>query len=106
MQTVTKLLLLSMFAFAARYAPQTASPTIGDTVKRRIETGQEYALDARRLLSKLLSAFPMRNLNSSPMYLDRHIVRGQSTFKLPGSDPSWTARVRDRRDGTRMDVHR
>lgn len=56
MQTVTKLLLLAMFAFAARYAPRNALQGITgtDEAKQRLEAGHEYTLEARRLLSESL----------------------------------------------------
>ena len=56
MQTVTKLLLLAMFAFAARYTPQNAlqSTTGTDEAKQRLEAGHQYMLDARRLLSEFM----------------------------------------------------
>ena len=49
MQAVTKLLLLAMFAFAARYSPDV----ISDPHPRGIpDAGNEFASDARRLLSE------------------------------------------------------
>ena len=47
MQTVNKLLLLSMFAFAARYALQDFAEG-----NDRMRAGDHFATDARRLLSK------------------------------------------------------
>ncbi|KAJ3556519.1 hypothetical protein NM688_g1984 [Phlebia brevispora] len=53
MQQVTKLLLLSMFAFAARYLPPSSTsrePTSAPT-NWLLQAGMEYASDARRLLN-------------------------------------------------------
>lgn len=60
MQQVTKLLLLAMFAFAARYmsrdlSAQEETPASTDWL---LQAGMEYAIDARRLLSMRLP-FPL-----------------------------------------------
>ncbi|EKM48015.1 uncharacterized protein PHACADRAFT_214992 [Phanerochaete carnosa HHB-10118-sp] len=46
MQTVTKLLLLAMFAFAARYAPNDFAED-----NDKLRAGNQFAIDARRLLN-------------------------------------------------------
>lgn len=59
MQTVTKLLLLAMFAFAARYAPH-AQAAARNPDMQRLEAGHQYALDARKLLSAFSLALGSR----------------------------------------------
>ena len=57
MQRVTKLLLLAMFAFAARYLPPEESvQTPGNPSNLLMQAGMEYATDARRLLSRSMAA--------------------------------------------------
>ena len=51
MQSVTKLLLLAMFAFGARYAPDEFADG-GDKAR----AGDQFATDARRLLSEYCNA--------------------------------------------------
>ncbi|KAF7793390.1 hypothetical protein EIP86_004502 [Pleurotus ostreatoroseus] len=53
MPQVTKLLLLAMFAFAARYAPQGSPAHEATSVSTNwlLQAGMEYATDARRLLN-------------------------------------------------------
>ena len=61
MQTVTKLLLLSMFAFAARYWDEGDEPHRTNSGQDELEAGHHYANDARLLLSKpkpLLETLP------------------------------------------------
>lgn len=55
-QTVTKLLLLAMFAFAARYSDDENLAGGSSTEKEGLEAGHQYATDARRLLSTLCSS--------------------------------------------------
>lgn len=52
MQTVTKLLLLAMFAFAERYIPALQR---GSSTGDRRAAGKDYATDARRLLSEIFT---------------------------------------------------
>lgn len=51
MQTVTKLLLLSMFAFAARYWNEGDGLQHAGSEQDKLEAGHQYANDARLLLS-------------------------------------------------------
>lgn len=105
MQQVTKLLLLAMFAFAARYAPQTSvtQEPASPSTNRLLQAGMEYATDARRLLSRQYTSYKL--LNELKQISHRHYIWGQSSVSMPSITTAGSAGIWHRVHGSGLVIH-
>ncbi|KIP10141.1 hypothetical protein PHLGIDRAFT_11523 [Phlebiopsis gigantea 11061_1 CR5-6] len=82
MQTVTKLLLLSMFAFAARYWDEGDGPHRTNSGQDELEAGHHYANDARLLLNTLYE-------DSRPSVVQALLILGIREFGIGSAAQGW-----------------